>query len=151
MNPKYGNRSLEVLMTLHPDLKLVFRTVLKLGFDHSLIEGHRSEARQDSLFYANPPRTKVKWPNSKHNSLPSMAVDAMPWFDSKPHIDWQHSPSIYHFAGVVRGVAAQLYAEKKITHLIRWGGDWDKDFDVREKQWNDSPHYELYKPKGDRT
>ena len=72
-----------------------------------------------------------------------MAVDAMPWFQDPPNIDWRHSPSIYHFAGVVKGVAIMLYNMGEIKHLIRWGGDWDRDFDVREKQWNDLAHYEL--------
>ena len=75
-----------------------------------------------------------------------MAVDSMPWLTDRPHIDWEHSPSIYHFAGVVKGVAFMLYQMGEIKHLVRWGGDWDNDFDVREKQWVDSPHYELYKP-----
>ena len=142
--PEYGPRSRRVLATLHPDLQKVFPTVLGLGYDHSLIEGHRSE--EDQNFFYDQGKSKVKFPNSKHNSLPSLAVDAMPWFKTLPHIDWRHSPSIYHFAGVVKGVAAMLYHMGEIKHLIRWGGDCDNDFEVREKQWDDSPHYELYEP-----
>jgi peptidoglycan L-alanyl-D-glutamate endopeptidase CwlK len=142
--PSYGKRSRKVLATLHPDLQVVFQAVLTLGFDHSLIEGHRDEETQN--FYYDQGKSKLRFPGSKHNQLPSLAVDAMPWHNSLPHIDWDHFPSIFHFAGVVRGVAAMLYSEGKITHLIRWGGDWDRDFDVREKQWDDLPHFELYQP-----
>mgnify|MGYP001385441952 CR=1 FL=1 len=142
--PRYGDRSLRVLETLHPDLQLIFKTVLATGFDHTLICGHRPQKEQDEAFALG--RSKVRFPNSKHNSTPSMAVDAMPWFRTAPNIDWSHSASIYHLAGVVRGVATGLYQQGKISHLVRWGGDWDGDFDVREKQWDDSPHYELYKP-----
>ena len=141
---KYGARSSRVLSTLHPDLQRVFQAVLDLGFDHSLIEGHRTE--EDQNYYFDSGRSKVKFPDSKHNTLPSEAVDAMPYFKTHPHIDWQHKPSIFHFAGVVRGVAAMLYEQGEITHMVRWGGDWDKDFDVREKQWDDTPHFELYTP-----
>lgn len=144
MRPRYGERSLSVLATLHPDLQLIFRSVLEAGFDHVLICGHRPKADQDKAFAEG--KSKVKFPNSKHNSQPSMAVDAMPWFKTAPNIDWGHSASIYHLAGIVRGIATSLYLQGKISHLVRWGGDWDGDFDVREKQWDDSPHYELYKP-----
>jgi len=142
--PRYGDKSLMVLDTLHPDLQLVFKTVLEMGVDHTLICGHRPKAEQDRAFAEG--KSKVKFPDSKHNSLPSMAVDAMPWFKTAPNIDWGHKPSIYHLAGIVKGVAATLYQQGKIGYLVRWGGDWDSDFDVREKQWDDSPHYELYRP-----
>ena len=144
MKPQYGSRSKQVLDTLHPDLQKIFQTALSLGYDHSLIEGFRGQARQNALFKAS--KTKVQWPKGKHNHLPSLAVDAMPYFKKAPHIDWQHSPSIHHFAGVIRGIAAMLYNMGEIKHLVRWGGDWDKDYDVREKQWDDTPHYELYQP-----
>lgn len=142
--PKYGARSMVTLGTLHPDLQKIFKTVLGMGYDHSLIEGHRGQSKQDRLF--DEGKSKVKFPDGKHNSYPSLAVDAMPYFKDKPHIDWEHRPSIFHFAGIVRGVAFMLFSMGEITHLVRWGGDWDNDFDVREKQWDDSPHYELYKP-----
>lgn len=144
MSLKYGARSSRVLSTLHTDLQRIFQVVLDLGFDHSLIEGHRSKEDQD--YYYESGKSKVQYPNSKHNTLPSLAVDAMPYFKDMPHIDWGHKPSIYHFAGVVKGVAASLFAQGETTHLVRWGGDWDNDFDVREKQWDDSPHFELYTP-----
>lgn len=142
--PTYGARSSRVLTTLHPDLRRVFQTILSLGYDHSLIEGYRDQETQD--FYYDTGRSKVRFPDGKHNTKPSLAVDVMPWFKDRPHIDWQHSQSIAHFAGVVRGVASMLYTMGEIRHLVRWGGDWDKDYDVREKQWDDTPHYELYKP-----
>ncbi|WP_232367585.1 M15 family metallopeptidase domain-containing protein [Alteromonas pelagimontana] len=50
------------------------------------------------------------------------------------------------FAGFVQCVARQLYAEGKITHLVRWGGDWDMDGQTLDQKFNDLPHFELYKP-----
>lgn len=142
--PKFGRRSFEVRNALHPDLMLIFDTVIQ-HFDCSLIEGYRPKERQDMLFEQG--FSDVKWPNGKHNVSPSLAVDAMPWHQERPHIDWAHSKSITHLAGFVRGVAVVLFSQRRITHLIRWGGDWDRDFDVRERQaFNDSPHYELYLP-----
>jgi peptidoglycan LD-endopeptidase CwlK len=144
MKPKYGPRSRKVLGTLHVDLQIIFQAVLSLGYDHSLIEGHRDKETQN--FYFDQGKSKIRWPKGRHNTVPSEAVDAMPWFTSLPHIDWKHEPSIHHFAGVVRGVAAMLYNMGEIKHRIRWGGDWDRDYNVREDQWDDLPHFELYKP-----
>jgi len=139
--PVYGDMSRKVLATLHIDLQSVFSHVLQLGADHILLCGYRDQHAQHQAFIDG--KSKLDWPNSRHNTMPSLAVDVAPYYRSQPHIDWNYIPGIYHFAGVVRGVAAELYQQKIITHRIRWGGDWDRDFDVREKQWNDLMHYEL--------
>ena len=43
----------------------------------------------------------------------------------------------YVLAGVVHVAAKDLGVE------IRWGGDWDSDFDMTDQQFNDLAHYEL--------
>ena len=144
MSPAYGARSRRVLATLHQDLRLIFQAVLDAGFDHSLLEGYRDEETQNRYFREGI--SKARFPHSKHNVSPSMAVDAMPWFRQTPNIDWTHQPSFYHFAGVVRGVALEKFRAGDIKHLIRWGGDWNNNFDVREKEWVDAAHFELYLP-----
>lgn len=142
--PKFGKKSLEVRSTLHPDLVTIVDTVVEF-FDISLIEGHRTEARQRELFSTG--KSRVTWPHSKHNKNPSEAVDIMPYHSLIPHIDWEHTDSINHLAGFVRGVAVVLFQQGKISHLVRWGGDWDRDYDIRERRtFIDSPHYELYRP-----
>jgi len=73
----------------------------------------------------NSGRSKVKWPDGKHNRSPSMAVDAAPY-----PIDWQDRERFYYFAGYVMGVADMLHAEGLITHRLRYGGDWDRDAQV---------------------
>jgi len=144
--PKFGRHSLEVRDTLHPDLQLIVDEVIEV-FDIRLIEGHRGQERQDALFNADPPRTKVKFPNSKHNPLPSIAVDVMPYHPTPPHIDWNHSPSIHLLAGFMLATARQLFEAGKISHLLRWGGDWDRDYNIKEpRRFIDSPHYELFEP-----
>ena len=27
---------------------------------------------------------------------------------------------------------------------LRWGGDWDRDFDLKDQRFNDYPHFELH-------
>ena len=41
------------------------------------------------------------------------------------------------FAGFVLGVANQMGIK------LRWGGDWDQDFEVQDNKFDDFPHFEL--------
>lgn len=38
---------------------------------------------------------------------------------------------------------AMFQAATEFNTKIRWGGDWDKDWDIIEDQWDDFPHFEL--------
>jgi len=42
----------------------------------SVLCGHRTQAEQDAAFFAK--KSKVKFPGSKHNALPALAVDICP-------------------------------------------------------------------------
>ena len=136
--PIYGARSLARLDTCHEDMQTVFRVVIDY-LDHSVLEGHRPEEKQTKAFLTG--RSKVQWPNSKHNSVPSMAVDAAPY-----PIDWDDRERFTCFAGMVTLCAHMLYAQGLIEHLVRWGGDWDRDTEVKDNSFDDLPHFELYKP-----
>lgn len=139
---RYGDSSLKVYRELHHDLQVIFRTALDRGFDHSLICGHRDEATQNELFKLN--MTKVRWPDSKHNSLPSMAVDATPWW---PGLDDRWVPRhCRFFAGAIAAITVELYLAGSISHVVRWGGDWDRDGDQRDQKFDDLVHFELVKP-----
>lgn len=117
----YSKISKQRLDTCHPDLIRLFNEVIK-HVDCSILEGHRGEARQNILFEAG--KTKAKFPKSKHNRSPSRAVDVM----SYP-IDWGDLFAIYHFAGIVKGIAISMGIK------IKWGGDF--------KSFFDGPHFEL--------
>lgn len=136
--PHYGTRSSNNLEESHKDLQLVFNEVIK-HFDNSIICGHRGQEAQDKAF--NEGKSKVKWPDSKHNQVPSMAVDAVPY-----PIDWNDRDRMRYFAGFVVGIASMMYDASIISHKVRWGGDWDKDTQVNDQRFNDLPHFELYKP-----
>ena|SRR5690554_1079690 len=136
--PSYSDKSSSKLSTCHPDLQRIFGFVISF-FDHSIIEGYRDQERQDRFFREG--KSKVKFPHGKHNSYPSMAVDAAPW-----PIDWRDRERFSLFAGVVIDVAEYLYACGEIEHLVRWGGDWDMDTEVVDNGFDDLPHFELYHP-----
>ena len=79
---------------------------------------------QDALYYGRPQRTKVKFPNSKHNVMPSNAVDVMPY-----PIDWNDMNRLQDFAATVKARAKSLGIE------VQWGGDW--------KSFFDGPHWQV--------
>ena len=135
----YSKISQVRLNECHRDLQIVFEKVLPY-FDHSIICGTRGEQEQNVAFESG--FSKVKYPNSKHNSYPSMAVDVMPY-----PIDWEDEKRMIFFAGFVMATAKRLKKEKKISHEIRWGGDWDRDLDLKDNKFQDYPHYELLKQK----
>ncbi len=136
--PRFSIRSKAALASCHPDLVLVLRTCISF-FDFAVLEGHRSEERQNRLYAEG--RTQVRHPHSRHNGVPSMAADIAPW-----PIDWADRERFTLLAGYILGTAALLYEQGRIEHRVRWGGDWDRDTEVDDNRFDDLPHFELYTP-----
>lgn len=99
-------------------------------YDCRVLCGHRDKAAQDEAYHSK--RSKVRWPNSKHNKTPSLAVDVAPY-----PVDWTDLDRFKVFGGFVLGVAATMGVK------IRWGRDWDQDWDFGDQDFNDYPHFEL--------
>ncbi len=75
---KFGKNSLKRLNELDPRLKaLAVLMMSKQVMDFAIICGYRGETEQNAAFYAG--RSKVRFPNSKHNSLPARAYDRVPY------------------------------------------------------------------------
>lgn len=134
----YSQRSSKNLGTCHPDLQNIFHQVIKT-FDCTILEGHRSKEKQNQYFKEK--KTQLKYPKSKHNQNPSMAVDVAPY-----PIDWKDEARMKHFAGIVKGIAFLMHYQGLTKHLVRWGGDWDNDTQLKDNKFQDYPHFELYKP-----
>lgn len=90
--------------------------------DFTVICGHRGEEEQNKAFAEG--KSKLKFPNSKHNSRPSMAVDLAPY-----PINWNDKEAFKRLSILIKKIAS----DKQIG--ITWGGDW--------KRFRDLPHYEL--------
>lgn len=131
--PKFGTTSLSRLYTCEPRLIMLFSKVVEI-VDCTVICGYRNEAEQNEAYANN--KSKVMFPNSKHNRIPSMAIDVAPYYPGTK-IRWEDAKGFIHFAGVVRGIASEVNVP------IRWGGDWDGDFDLLDQEFNDLPHFEL--------
>jgi peptidoglycan L-alanyl-D-glutamate endopeptidase CwlK len=133
--PQFSERSKQRLATCHADLQVLMAEVVK-DFDCTIITGHRDRVTQNRMVEQG--KSQVRWPNSRHNSEPSEAVDVAPY-----PIDWQDRERFHYFAGFVMGTAARLNAEGRMTHGLRWGGDWDMDTQVNDNNFDDLVHFEL--------
>ena len=127
--PRFGKRSIGRLQTCDQKLQELFYEVVK-HFDCSIIEGHRGEERQNKAFADG--KSKVKYPNGKHNQNPSIAVDVAPY-----PIDWSDRDRFHYFGGFVLGVA------KEMGMNIRWGGDWNQDTHTKDNTFDDLVHFEI--------
>jgi len=117
------------LNTCDEDLIALFQEVVKY-FDCSVLEGHRGEEKQNKYF--NEGKSKLKYPEGRHNKKPSNAVDVVPY-----PVDWEDREQMSYFAGFVKGVAY------KMGIPIRWGGDWNNNNDLKDNNFDDLPHFEL--------
>lgn len=137
---KFGARSLERLATCDTRLQQVVRKAMKHDLmDFTVLVGHRDQAAQDEAFFSGA--SKLRWPDSKHNSLPSLAIDIAPW-----PVRWGEvgSPTrvkdigrFYMLAGIV------LAASRQLEITVRWGGNWKMNGNVYDQDFDDLVHFEL--------
>lgn len=135
--PRFGKRSKERLNGVDSRLINVLNEVVKY-FDITVIEGLRSEKRQNELLAQGKSKTKF----SKH--LEGKAVDIAPY-----PIDWKARDDFHYLGGFVLGIAAKMGVN------VRWGGDWsspslDKDVmrgaeqrTTKDNGFDDLVHFEL--------
>lgn len=129
----YSKTSQEKLSTCHPDLQRLFMEVIK-HYDCSILCGYRNEADQNDAFVRGA--SKKKYPDSKHNATPSLAVDVMPY-----PVNWSSSKEnlckLYHFVGYVKATADALGIK------IRCGADFNSNGVFFDDKLVDAPHYEI--------
>lgn len=127
--PKFSNISQVRLNSCDERLVRLFNEVIK-HFDCTIIEGHRGKEAQNKAY--DEGKSQLRWPNGKHNAMPSKAVDVAPY-----PINWHDRERIVLFAGFVLGVASQMGL------TVRWGGDWDRDTEVKDNSFDDLVHFEI--------
>lgn len=127
--PQFSRKSLANLEGVDPNLRALFEKV-GATYNCTILEGFRDRDAQNAAFDSG--RSQTPWPLSKHNRQPARAVDAAPW-----PVDWNDLKRFYHFAGYVMAIAHSMDLD------IRWGGDWDSDFEFKDNSFNDLPHFEL--------
>lgn len=120
--PSFGAKSKACLDTCHPLIQEVLNEAIK-HTDFSCIWGHRNEHDQNTAFREG--NSQVQWPNSKHNTTPSRAVDIIPYpggFSNTDEAFFKMATYVYR-AAALRGVQ------------LRWGGHW--------RNFKDLAHFEL--------
>ena len=130
---RYGRRSTERLQSCDPDLILLMNEALAdsaCPSDITILEGHRGEERQNQMVAEK--KSQLRWPRSKHNSFPSMAVDVAPYVGGSVSWDWKY----YHpLAEHIKATWSRLQAEGKVVGELEWGGDW--------RSFKDGPHWQI--------
>ena len=123
--PRFGKRSKERLKGVNSKLINVLNELIKI-MDVTIIEGLRTEARQNELVAQGKSKTKY----SKH--LEGKAVDLAPY-----PIDWDDRERFHYMGGMLRGIGKQLKVD------LRWGGDWDSDGEIKDNGFDDLVHVEI--------
>ena len=128
--------------------------------DHSIIQGHRNKEKQNAAFDAG--YSKLKWPDGKHNALPSLAMDIETYprppqselskeFEKeiegsnnyvfkKVALALKEQPlrnEQFYLLGMYKGVASER------GYPSRSGADFDRDGQVSDSTWFDLFHWEL--------
>ena len=112
------------LNTCHPDLKKLVESVAT-ELDLYVICGHRNEEEQNEAFKNK--ESKLRWPRSKHNSMPSKAVD-LAILEADKSIDWNDIKKWQRLVNVVKKHS------QKLGIPIECGGEW---------RMRDYPHFQL--------
>jgi|TARA_R100001463_G_scaffold106422_1_gene161061 hypothetical protein len=129
--PKFGKRSKQRLQGVDSKLVNVLNEVCKY-FDITVIEGIRSQERQNELVAEGKSKTKF----GKH--VQGKAVDIAPY-----PIDWNARDDFHYLGGFVLGIASQMGIN------VRWGGDWSDSSlsqnrrTTKDNNFDDLVHFEL--------
>jgi len=129
----FGHRSKRELLTMHVELQLICQRAIKI-VDFAVICGYRDEEAQNLLYKLG--RSRLKYPDSAHNTM----VDGVPCSNAmdlafRP-VEWNNIKKWHYFGGIIMGVAGALDID------LRWGGDWDRDFNLTNQTFFDYGHFE---------
>ncbi len=127
--PKFSEVSKGRLESCTNDLQRLMAEVVRT-WDITICCGHRGPREQNAAHREG--KSKLKYPESRHNIYPSQAVDIAPY-----PINWNDSGSFYMLAGYVKRVAEEMDIK------IRYGGDWDSDCATSDQRFMDLCHFEL--------
>jgi len=138
---KFSKKSQTQLETCHKDIQLICSEAIKI-IDIKVTEGARSQKRQIELFKKGRSKLDGVTKFSKHQvtkeKLLSSAIDILPC-----PVDWGDKKRFFFVAGIMKGITLRLLEEGRITHALRWGGDWNSNNNFEDQTFNDLPHFEL--------
>jgi peptidoglycan L-alanyl-D-glutamate endopeptidase CwlK len=131
---KFSKRSLNNLSRVDANLRLVFETAIETSpYDFAITHGHRSPEQQRKLYDQGrtfPGKVVTNCDGyikkSKHNYLPSKAVDIAIFVEGK--LTWEAK----YYKAVAAHISLIAY---ELNVKVTWGGNW--------KTFKDYPHFEI--------
>ena len=111
----FGGRSERGLATCDERIVKVLREAIK-HYDFSVICGHRDKETQNKAFREGA--SKLEFPRSKHNSLPSQAADVVPY-----PVDWNNLDRFNELNKVIKEACVTVGEEELFNGYDLW--DWD--------------------------
>jgi len=133
MSRTWSINSAVKLSDLDPDLQWLMTTVRDEVADISIITGYRDEDEQNRKFAEG--KSKVRFPHGKHNTYPSKAVDFQPYPLPK------RKEKLWAALAYIAGRATEIGKRRGL--IVRWGGDWDRDGDLTDQNFDDLYHIEI--------
>lgn len=127
--PTFSTLSEQRLETCDVRLQAILKEAIR-HVDFTVLCGFRGPDEQEDAFRTG--RSKVRWPNSKHNRKPSVAVDLAPY-----PVDWTDTARFARLAGYIERIAHEQGVK------LRWGGDFDMDGRTAGEKLVDMPHLEI--------
>lgn len=139
---RLGNTSTKRLATCHIDIQLIIREAISISrVDFGVAEGHRSLEDQMKYYKAGKSRVDGIKIKGKHNYSPSLAIDIYAFINGKA--SWEKD-SLNYLSGLILGVSGLLFKQGKISHQLRWGGNWNQNGVIlKDQSFDDMPHFEL--------
>ena len=117
--------SYDRLITCHVEIQSVIQRAIEItNHDFMVVCGGRGEEDQNKAYKEK--KSKKKWPNGKHNKIPSMAVDVCPCKGKQ--LLWEDYQAWCYVIGAIMQAACELDIK------VKWGGNW--------KTFKDFPHFE---------
>lgn len=135
MGNKFSRQSLDRLEGLHP-LLIDWAFKVLSHWDCTVIYGKRTIAEQAVLYEKGLTKTMNSWHLVQPDGM-AYAIDLAPY-----PIDWDDTLRFYHFAGIGLALAKEMLPPE---YYIRWGGNWDRDYDLDDQKFMDLVHFELRK------
>jgi peptidoglycan L-alanyl-D-glutamate endopeptidase CwlK len=147
MGYELGQNSADKLKDCHIDLGRIVTFALQLSeIDFGIAEGHRSVERQQQLFKEGKSQIDGITKKGKHNYNPSLAIDIFvyhPDKNTRTKLAYDVSHLCY-IAGIMQSAAKILKSQGRISHDLRWGGNWNGDGVLLYDQgFDDLVHFEL--------
>lgn len=102
--PRYSKRSIQRIEECHENLQLIAYELIH-RMDVIVLCGHRGEREQNAAYDRG--NSKLRYPRSKHNSLPSRAIDIAPYTPGII-VDWKDLKKFAIMCDHIKHIADQL-------------------------------------------